>query len=214
MAAQITEMSVEHTAIEGLLVCTLKQVSDERGTVREFFRASSAQALPGTGDWRQINVTESRYGAVRGLHGESMVKLVSCVAGQAFGAYLDARPESASYGAVVTVPLSPGIQVLVPAGVCNGFQSLSPEGTQYLYCFTAEWQPGMAGVAYTPLDDALGIDWPLPIDPNDPGCISAKDATAPRFSEQPKPDRRTEAAGSERIGDPPSGRFSQASAGA
>ena len=211
MTAQITEMSVEPTAIEGLLVCTLKQVSDERGTVREFFRASTGAAtLPGTGDWRQINITESRYGAVRGLHGESMVKLVSCVAGEAHGAYLDARPESASYGAVVTVPLSPGIQVLVPAGVCNGFQSLSPEGTQYLYCFTAEWQPGMAGVAYTPLDDALGIDWPLPIDPNDPGCISAKDVAAPRFSEQ----HHTAGTGSERIGDPPSGRFSQASAGA
>lgn len=184
MAAQITEMSVERTAIEGLLICTLKQVRDERGAVREFFRASNAQQLPGAGDWQQINVTESGYGAVRGLHGESMVKLVSCIAGQAFGAYLDARPESASYGAVATVQLSPGIQVLVPPGVCNGFQSLSAEGTQYLYCFTAEWQPGMAGVAFTPLDEALGIDWPLPIDPNDPASISAKDAAAPRFSEQ------------------------------
>ena len=185
MATRITEMSVQRTAIEGLLICTLKQASDERGSVREFFRASSyPAALPGAGDWRQINVTESRYGAVRGLHGEDMVKLVSCIAGQAFGAYLDARPDSDSYGAVVTVPLSPGVQVLVPAGVCNGFQSLSPEGTQYLYCFTAEWQPGMAGVGFTPLDEGLGIDWPLPIDPDDPGCISAKDAGAPRFSEQ------------------------------
>ncbi len=193
MPAQITDMSVRPSAIEGLLICTLKQASDQRGAVREFFRASSyAQQLPGTGDWQQINVTESRYGAVRGLHGESMVKLVSCIAGQAYGVYLDARPESASYGAVVTAQLSAGIQVLVPPGVCNGFQSLSPEGTQYLYCFTAEWQPGMAGVAFTPLDEALGIDWPLPIDPNDPASISAKDARAPRFSEQ-RLDRLSEA---------------------
>lgn len=193
MPAQITDMSVRTSAIEGLLICTLKQASDQRGTVREFFRASSyAQQLPGAGDWQQINVTESRYGAVRGLHGESMVKLVSCIAGEAYGVYLDARPESASYGAVVTVQLSPGIQVLVPPGVCNGFQSLSAEGTQYLYCFTAEWQPGMAGVAFTPLDEALGIDWPLPIDPTDPASISAKDARAPRFSEQ-RLDRLTEA---------------------
>jgi dTDP-4-dehydrorhamnose 3,5-epimerase len=214
MATQITELSVEHTAIEGLLICTLKQAGDERGAVREFFRASSyAAALPGAGNWQQINVTESRHGAVRGLHGEDMVKLVSCVAGRAFGVYLDARTGSASYGKVVTVQLSPGVQVLVPAGVCNGFQSLSPEGTQYLYCFTAEWQPGMAGVAYTPLDDALGIEWPLPIDPDDPGSISAKDAAAPRFSEQPRPGRQT-TGDAERLGDPPSGRFSQASAGA
>ena len=185
MAVQITDMNVQRTAIDGLLICTLKQVSDERGVVREFFRASSyAHEVAAAGDWQQINVTESRHGAVRGLHGESMVKLVSCVAGDAFGAYLDARPDSASYGAVVTVRLSPGTQVLVPPGVCNGFQSVSPEGSQYLYCFTAEWQPGMAGVAFNPLDEGLGIDWPLPIDPNDPACISAKDANAPLFSEQ------------------------------
>jgi len=184
MAVSITDMSVRQTEIEGLLIYTLKQVSDERGTVREFFRDSShAQSLPGFAGWRQINVTESGHGAVRGLHGEAMVKLVSCVAGRAFGVYLDARPSSASYGAVVTADLSPGTQVLVPAGVCNGFQSLSPEGTQYLYCFTEEWRPGMAGTAFTPLDPELGIEWPLPIRPDDPASISAKDAAAPAFSE-------------------------------
>jgi dTDP-4-dehydrorhamnose 3,5-epimerase len=112
-----------------------------------------------------------------------MVKLVSCVAGHAYGAYLDARPDSASYGTVITVELAPGTQVLVPAGVCNGFQSVSEQGTQYLYCFTEEWRPGMAGTAYTPLDDALGFHWPIPIDPDDPAQISVKDAGAPRFSE-------------------------------
>ena len=79
---------------------------------------------------------------MRGLHGEAMTKLVGCVAGEAYGAYLDARPDSASYGKVVTVELRPGTQVLVPAGVCNGFQSVSEQGTQYLYCFTEEWRPG------------------------------------------------------------------------
>lgn len=118
---------------------------------------------------------------MRGLHGEAMTKLVSCVAGRAFGAYLDARPDSPSHGAVVTLELAPGTQVLVPAGVCNGFQSVSAEGTQYLYCFTEEWQPGMAGTAFTPVDDQLGIDWPIPIDVEDPAQISAKDANAPRF---------------------------------
>ncbi|HEX2902938.1 MAG TPA: dTDP-4-dehydrorhamnose 3,5-epimerase [Jatrophihabitans sp.] len=179
MAVEITEKSTDGTAIDGLLVHTLKQVRDERGVVREFFRAS---AYPELGDWRQINITESAYGAVRGLHGEAMTKLVSCVAGEAFGVYLDARPDSASYGRVVTVDLRPGIEVLVPAGVCNGFQSVSPGGTQYLYCFTEEWQPGMAGVGYTPLDAGLGIDWPIPINDSDPSQISAKDAEAPAFT--------------------------------
>jgi dTDP-4-dehydrorhamnose 3,5-epimerase len=181
----ITDMTVADTDIEGLAVVTLKQVSDDRGTVREFFRASSYShgPLSGLGQWEQINVTESRRGAVRGLHGESMVKLVSCVSGEAFGVYLDARPDAPSYRKIVTVALRPGVQVLVPAGVCNAFQSLSAEGTQYVYCFTSEWQPGMAGIAFTPLDPDLGIRWPIPIDANDPAQISAKDAAAPKFSE-------------------------------
>lgn len=184
---QITDMRSSETGIEGLLVLTIKQVSDERGTVREFFRASAhAPALGGLpeGGWRQINVTESGYGAVRGLHGEATTKLVGCVSGAAFGAYLDARPGSASYGKLVTVELSPGTQVLVPAGVCNGFQSVSPEGSQYLYCFTEEWRPGMPGTAYSPLDEGLGLSWPVPVDPANPAQISAKDAAAPKFSEQ------------------------------
>ncbi len=177
-------MDTTTTAIDGLVVLTMKQVSDDRGTVRELFRASSyAATLAGVGPWQQINATETRYGAVRGLHGEAMTKLVAIVSGRAFGVYLDARPGSATYGAVVTVDLEPGTQVLVPAGVCNGFQSVSEGGSQYLYCFDQEWVPGMAGTAFTPLDEGLGIEWPVAIDPSDPAQVSAKDAGAPRFSD-------------------------------
>ncbi len=186
-APQITEMKTETTAIDGLLVLTMKQVNEDRGVVREFFRASSyAEPLAGLGAWRQINVTESKHGAIRGLHGESMVKLVSCVAGEAFGAYLDSREESGTYGQVVTVALRPGTQVLVPAGVCNGFQSVSESGTQYVYCFTDEWKPGMAGTAFSPLDSELGIQWPVRVDPGNPAQVSAKDAGAPLFSQHRK----------------------------
>jgi dTDP-4-dehydrorhamnose 3,5-epimerase len=178
---EITDMQTNQTEIEGLLILTMKQVTDDRGTVREFFRTSSYQGL---GNWQQINVTESKFGAIRGLHGESMIKLVSCISGEAFGAYLDARSDSPSYGNVVTVALTPGTQVLVPAGVCNAFQSVTEGGTQYLYCFTDEWKPGMAGIAFTPLDDGLGIEWPIPIDVTNPAQVSAKDAGAPKFSEQ------------------------------
>jgi dTDP-4-dehydrorhamnose 3,5-epimerase len=180
----VIEMSSAETAIDGLLVYTLKQITDDRGTVREFFRESTyAGPLAGVA-WRQVNVTESGFGAVRGLHGEAMTKLVSCVSGEAFGAYLDTRVESVTYGAVVTVELRAGVQVLVPAGVCNGFQSVSESGTQYLYCFTEEWVPGMAGTAFNPLDPALDIKWPIAIDRDNPAQISVKDANAPAFVAQ------------------------------
>lgn len=183
MSTTVVPMSVSPTAIDGLLEITMKQVTDERGTVREFYRQSAWReaGLPDLGPWQQVNVTETRPGAVRGLHGEAMHKLVAIAAGEAFGAYVDARSESPTYGQVVTLLLTPGQQVLVPHGVCNGFQSVGDAPTQYLYCFDAEWMPGMAGVAANPLDPSLGISWPMPIDVDDPAQISRKDADAPAF---------------------------------
>jgi dTDP-4-dehydrorhamnose 3,5-epimerase len=180
---QIEPMTAKETAISGLYEIATKAVSDERGTVREFFRTSGFDDLgvPVPDRWSQINMTWTRRGAVRGMHGEAMTKLVGVAWGSAFGAYVDTRPESPSYGTLVTLPLEVGVQVLVPPGVCNGFQATSEGGCQYLYCFDAEWVPGMPGVAVSPLDPALAIRWPIPLDPADPGSISAKDAQAPPF---------------------------------
>ena len=188
MPAHVTDMAVTPTAIDGLWRIATKTVTDERGTVREFFRTSAFAdlGLPVPQRWAQVNMTWTHRGGLRGLHGEAMTKLVGVAWGSAFGAYVDARPDSPTFGAVVTVPLGPGVQVLVPAGVCNGFQATGdgdPGGCQYLYCFDDEWRPGMAGVAVNPLDPALGIAWPITPDAADPSLVSAKDAAAPAFAQ-------------------------------
>jgi dTDP-4-dehydrorhamnose 3,5-epimerase len=184
-APNVTDLEVDTSDIDGLLVIRMRQVGDERGTIREFFRASAfdGERLPAVHPWRQINVTQSGYGAIRGLHGEAITKLVAVVSGQAFGAYVDTRRDSGTRGAVVTVDLRPGIQVLVPAGVCNGFQTVSRDGTQYVYCFDAEWTPGMSGTAVNPLDPALEIAWPVAVEPTDRSRLSAKDAALPTLAE-------------------------------
>lgn len=180
---EITPQRVEDGSIDGLRIIHLKRASDERGAVRELYRRSEwqAAALPDIGPWAQINLTESVRGAVRGLHGETMTKLVAVASGEAFGAYVDTRPDSPTFGEVVTVRLVPGVQVLVPAGVANGFQSVTD--TQYVYCFDVEWSPGMAGIAVHPLDPALAIDWPVSVDPSDRAMLSEKDAAQPSFAE-------------------------------
>ena len=151
--------------------------------MRELFRGSVyEEALLGTvTGWKQINLTRTKKGAVRGLHGEAMNKLVTVAYGSVFGAYVDTRPNSKTFGAVHTVRITPGVQVFVPQGVCNGFQAL--EDTEYLYFFDNEWAPGMPGTALCPLDPALGIDWPIAIDTDDLNQISEKDAKAPTLSE-------------------------------
>jgi dTDP-4-dehydrorhamnose 3,5-epimerase len=185
----VRPFSATATAIDGLYVIEMKEVRDDRGVVREFYRESAfAEAgLPSLGPWLQMNVTESEHGVIRGLHGEDMYKLVAIVAGEAFGAYADARKHSPTYGEVVTVRLEPGMQVLVPRGVCNGFQTVSPTPTQYLYAFDHEWVPGMTGVAVNPFDAALGIEWPVPIEPVPSAQLSAKDASLPTLAEAAPP---------------------------
>lgn len=179
MAAEIIELELRSGAISGLLVVTPKQVTDDRGTIRELFRRSAfAAAGVDLAPFQQINVTESARGVVRGMHAEAMTKLLTVAAGGALGAYVDLRVDSPTFGTVETVELRPGVQVLVPAGVANGFQSLV-DGCQYVYCFDAEWQPDMAGEACSPL--GIGVDWPIPVDAGDPSHLSAKDASAPHL---------------------------------
>lgn len=180
----VVDLAVERTDIEGLVVLTMKQVTDGRGTVREFYRESAFvdAGLPSLGPWVQVNVTETRRGAIRGMHGEAMHKLVAVASGRGHGAYVDVRRGSATAGRVVELELLPGMQVLVPPGVCNGFQACS-EAMQYLYCFDHEWRPDMDGVAVSPLDPALGVSWPEPFDPDDATLVSAKDRGAPTLAD-------------------------------
>jgi dTDP-4-dehydrorhamnose 3,5-epimerase len=177
--------SAAPTAIDGLYVIEMKEARDSRGVVREFYRESAfvEAGLPSLGPWLQINVTETKQGSIRGLHGEDMYKYVAIAAGEAFGAYVDTRPDSPSCGAVVTTPLVNGTAVLVPRGVCNGFQSVSRGRSQYLYAFDHEWAPGMAGTAVNPTDPALGIDWPLAVAPDDTVRLSPKDRGLPTLAQ-------------------------------
>lgn len=183
MSLHIEPFAVNDSNIEGLKIISAKMSTDDRGTVRELFRGSIYfEVLPKTvTGWKQINLTRTKKGAVRGLHGEAMSKLVTVAYGSVFGAYVDTRPDSKTFGAVQTVHITPGVQVFVPQGVCNGFQAL--EDTEYLYFFDNEWTPGMPGTALCPLDPELDIKWPIPIETSDFNQISEKDSKAPTLKE-------------------------------
>ena len=165
MKLEIKPFTALESKIDGLKIINVKMVTDDRGTVRELYRESEHMViLPNSvSNWKQVNLTRTKQGAVRGLHGEAMSKLVTVAVGSVFGVYVDTRPDSKTFGAVETVHITPGIQVFVPQGVCNGFQALE-DNTEYLYFFDNEWVSGMAGTALTPLDSELKIDWPIPID--------------------------------------------------
>jgi len=184
MSVEIIDFDVEPGEIDGLFVVTIKQISDERGKILELFRRSAFESAGVTalGPLSQINVTESYRGAIRGMHGEQMTKLLTVAAGEAFGAYVDTRAGSSTYGMVETVRLRPGVQVLVPRGVANGFQTVT-DTSHYVYCFDEEWRPGMPGVSVNPLDPALDIPWPIEVAADDLQSLSAKDRSAPMLAD-------------------------------
>ena len=74
MTLQIYPFSASESKIDGLRIINVKMVTDDRGTVRELYRESShSEVLPETlSSWKQINLTRTKRGAVRGLHGEAM----------------------------------------------------------------------------------------------------------------------------------------------
>ena len=69
----IVDFATRPGTIDGLVVITMKQVTDDRGTVRELFRRSAlADAGIAFARIEQVNVTLTHAGGVRGMHAEQM----------------------------------------------------------------------------------------------------------------------------------------------
>ena len=163
----------------------VKAIEDDRGVIREFYRESvwieAGLPVARTVGAAQRDRLAPRH--VRGLHGEAMHKLVGIGVGRSVRRLR--RPPAR----LADVPGGRHRSADAPhagaraEGVCNGFQPTSVGGCTYVYCFDNEWRVGMSGVAVNPLDPALGIDWPIPVDRDDPAAISAKDRSLPTLAE-------------------------------
>lgn len=139
-----------HSTIEGLEVHQLTVHEDNRGWFKENW---AGQALHP----RQQNVSFNvRAGTTRGMHAEPWDKWVSVATGRVFGAWVDMREGSPTYGAKFGTEITPGTAVFVPRGVANGFQTLD-DATAYIYLVNERYTPGGA-YAYCSYRE---IDWPL-----------------------------------------------------
>lgn len=179
----IEPMRAEKTEIEGLFTVSFKVISDERGSVMEFYRQSEfdAAGLPSLGDRPQVNAPLSVKGTVRGIHAEHAHKLVSVASGKVYAVIVDLRKDSPTAGKWLGFELERGKGLFVSKGLGNSFQSVSDEPSVYLYYFEAEWTPNMPGASCNPLDSELAITWPIP---EDQGMIlSEKDRANPSLKE-------------------------------
>ena len=161
------DLSVAETGIDGLLVVELPVHGDSRGWFKENWQRAKMALGLGLPDrrWVQNNVSyNDERGVTRGIHAEPWDKYVSVAAGSVFGAWVDLRAGSPTYGRSFCCEVDPSRAVFVPRGVGNGYQALE-DGTAYTYLVDAHWSAELKGT-YTFVnlaDPALGIEWPIPL---------------------------------------------------
>ncbi len=180
-------MQVDTTPIPGLLVVTIPVHGDNRGWFMENWQREKmiAAGLPDFGPVQHNVSYNISAGATRGIHAEPWDKLVSVIAGKAFGAWVDLR-EGDSFGATFTIDLEPGVGVFVPRGVANSYQTLE-DRTAYSYLVNAHWSADAQYTNVNLLDETAAIDWPLPMSE-----VSDKDKAHPRLADVvPVPPRRS-----------------------
>ena len=161
------ELSAVETGIEGLVVVELTVHGDSRGWFKENWQRAKMVGGLGLPDhrWVQNNVSYNlERGVTRGIHAEPWDKFVSVAAGSVFGAWVDLRAGSPTYGRAYTTTLDPSRAILVPRGVGNSYQALE-DGTAYTYLVDAHWSAELKRT-YTFVnlaDPELAIPWPIPL---------------------------------------------------
>jgi dTDP-4-dehydrorhamnose 3,5-epimerase len=174
-------------SIEGLLLLAPRKFEDDRGYFFEAWRQDVFDKLAGREIvFRQDNVSFSRRGVLRGLHfqrePQTQGKLVSVPEGRIFDVAVDLRPGSRTFGRHMAAVLSSEDHRMlwIPEGFAHGFLVLSATALVH-YKTTRPYAPQCeAAIRWN--DPALAISWPL--GGGEP-LVSAKDASAPFFSELP-----------------------------
>ncbi len=178
-------MLIEKTALDGVLLISLKRHGDERGFFSEVFRRDLFEAAAGPVDFVQDNHSRSATkGTLRGLHYQAppaaQGKLVRVTRGAVLDVAVDIRQASPTYGQHVAVELSEqNWQALwVPPGFLHGFCTLTDD-VEFLYKVTSYYSPAHDGsVAWN--DPDIGIRWPFS---DAEMTLSAKDKAAPRLKD-------------------------------
>ena len=159
------ELKNFETPIEGLVVYDLTVHGDNRGWFKENWQREkmTGLGLPDFGPVQNNVSFNEKAGVTRGLHAEPWDKFVTIGKGSVFGAWVDIRDGSPTFGQSFTVELDPTKAIYVPRGVANGFQTLEDE-TVYMYLVNDHWSPDGQYAFVNLADPSLGINWPISLD--------------------------------------------------
>jgi dTDP-4-dehydrorhamnose 3,5-epimerase len=176
------KMEFERMGIEGAWITHSPLLKDQRGNLREWFQRSECVVETGIDfNVRHSVVSKSKKGVVRGihynLHPTSQFKWLTCVSGSIYDVVVDIRQDSPTFKAFKAVNLTEenGLGVLIHGELGHSFQAQT-ETALVVYNLSLEYSPEH-DFGINPLDDEIGIDWPIKN-----RIISAKDLSAPTLS--------------------------------
>lgn len=171
------------TGLDGAVIVEPVVHGDDRGFFQELWKASGYESAGLPAMFRQVNISRSSRGVLRGLHyqfRQAQGKLVCVLEGTIFDVAVDIRPGSAGFGQWAGVELSAQNhrQFYVPPGFAHGFLVLSDSALLHYQC-TTEYAPEYdAAIAWD--DPDIAVQWPQA-----PAVVSAKDSAAPRLRDVP-----------------------------
>jgi len=176
------------TPFTGMFYMPLKVFKDERGFFTETGRMPEIEELTGQPFLiQQLNLSSSKTNSIRGFHAEGWNKLITVTTGIVLCAFADIRPESNTFGQVLTVKLGNGEgtnfgSIYLPQGIANSF--LVIEGPA-LYSYAVDKlykNRNKAGdIAISLFDPDLNVDWPIK---RDQMIVSQRDIDAISLKEK------------------------------
>jgi len=177
-------VQVTPLAIEGVWEFAPILRGDDRGMFLESFTdASFRQATGHDFTLRQMNVSVSRSGTVRGIHFADVppgqAKYVQCFSGRILDIVVDIRVGSPTFGTWVSAELNDETRhgLYIAEGLGHAFCALSDQVTVGYLC-SEPYAPAREHGIH-PRDPELALPWPT----GQTHLLSSKDAAAPSLAE-------------------------------
>ncbi|NNH74103.1 dTDP-4-dehydrorhamnose 3,5-epimerase family protein [Nocardia uniformis] len=183
-------MEIRELSVPGAWEFTPRQFGDDRGVFLESFKASEFEKAVGRPfDLRQVNVSTSAAGVLRGIHytqnPPGQAKYVTCVRGAFLDVVVDLRPTSPTFGRwdAVVIDDENRRSVYLSEGLGHALLSLE-DGSTVTYLCSLEYTPEFDG-EIDAFDPAIGIEWPTVGRDGRPLTFnrSPKDAAAPLLAD-------------------------------
>lgn len=149
------------TTIDGVIILTLPQFIDSRGSFTKTFHDDTFQQLGIDFKLKESYFSISKKDVIRGMHFQTPPhdheKIVFCPQGKIVDVIVDIRKNSPTYGQFVSIELSSDNHqaVFIPKGCAHGFKSLEDNTITYYLLSSVHAPESDSGILY----NSFGMEW-------------------------------------------------------